>query len=363
MDPTSSWVFALLARAARALDLSVLTACQLSSHQSNPTHHDLSSAHRLLNYVSSHRNPHKTIHPSSIALWCCTDASYLSRPKSGSVAGCSVGLGDPPPYLLNPPPESRRQSFKTKQTLFRASRLIQSHPSVTLPTPITRNAPLHAFCQRIPVVVASVAEAEYAAAFGGGQVLVELTLTLTNLGHPQQSPPLLFVDNECAIGLATSSVRPKKSKSIDMRLDWLKERASQQFFHLVFLPGLINPADFSTKIRPIYRHLAALSFLHGSPYPISSPPQPPSHHTTSPRSLQSPRCSPRQGPTRLSHPLTSLHFFYPPRISCLRASRLTSLCPALALCPFPTLKQGNQRSRMLVFKLLVFCIILAFALA
>jgi hypothetical protein len=113
-----------------------------------------------------------------------------------------------------------------------------------------------------------VAEAEYASAFGGGQVLVELALTLTNLDHPQQSPPLLFVDNECAIGLPTSSVRPKKSKSIDMRLDWLKERASQQFFRLVFLPGLINPADFFTKILPVYRHLAALPFLHGTPYTI-----------------------------------------------------------------------------------------------
>jgi hypothetical protein len=47
-----------------------------------------------------------------MALWACTDASYLSRPKSGSVAGCSVGLGDPPHYLLNPPPESRRQSIR-----------------------------------------------------------------------------------------------------------------------------------------------------------------------------------------------------------------------------------------------------------
>jgi hypothetical protein len=150
---------------ARALDLSVLTAvCQLSSHQSNPTQHDLSSAQRLLNYISSHCSPHKTIHPSSMALWCCTDASYLCRRKSGSVAGCSVGLGGPPPYLLNPPPESRRQSLKTKQTLTRASRLIQSYPSVTSPTPITHNAPLHAFCQRISVVVASVAEPEYAAA-------------------------------------------------------------------------------------------------------------------------------------------------------------------------------------------------------
>jgi hypothetical protein len=189
------------------------------------------------------------------------------------VYGCSVGLGDLPPYLLNPPPESRRQSLKTKQILIRASRLIQSHPSITLPTPITHNAPLHGFCQRIPVMVASVAEVEYAAAFGGGQVLVELTLTLTNLGHPQQSPPLLFVDNECVIGLATSSVRPKKSKSIDMRLDWLKERASQQFFRLVFIPGLINPADFFAKI-PIYRHIAALPFLHGTPYLIPFPPNP-----------------------------------------------------------------------------------------
>ena len=106
-------------------------------------------------------------------------------------------------------------------------------------------------------------------------MLVELTLTLTNLGHPQQSPPLLFVDNECTIGLATSSVRPKKSKSIDMRLDWLKERVSQNFLRLVFLPGLINPADFFTKILPVYRHIAALALpcLHGTPY-YPQPPQP-----------------------------------------------------------------------------------------
>ncbi len=103
------------------------------------------------------------------------------------------------------------------------------------------------------MVVASVAEAEYAAAFGGGQVLVELTLTLTNLGHPQQSTPLLFVDNECAIGLATSSVRPKKSKSIDMRLDWLKERASQQFFRLVFLAARV--LAYQQELRHIGIHM------------------------------------------------------------------------------------------------------------
>jgi hypothetical protein len=213
-----------------------------------------------------------------MALWVCTDASFLSRPNSGSVAGFSVGLGDPPPYLLNPPPESHRQSNKTKQTLLvRASRLLQPNPSFTLLTSVTHNALFHAHCQRIPVVVASVTEAEYAAVFCGGQVLVELTLTLTNLGQPQQSTPLLLLDNECAIGLATSSVRPKKSKSIDMRLDFLlKERTSQQFFRLVFIPGLINPADFFTKILAVYRHIAALPFFHGTPYPICFAPPPPS---------------------------------------------------------------------------------------
>ncbi len=98
---------------ARGLDLSILTAvCQLSSYQSNPTQLVLTATHRLLNYVSSHPNPYKTIHPSSMALWACTNASYLSRPKSGSVTGCSVGLGDPPHYLLNPPPRKSKTKYK-----------------------------------------------------------------------------------------------------------------------------------------------------------------------------------------------------------------------------------------------------------
>jgi hypothetical protein len=39
---------------------------------------------------------------------------------------------------------------------------------------------------------------------------------------------------------------------IDKRLDWLKEMASQHFFRLVFIPDLINFANFSTKPLPFY---------------------------------------------------------------------------------------------------------------
>ena len=87
-----------------------------------------------------------------------------------------------------------------------------------------------------------------------------------------------------------------------MRLDWLKERVSQNLLRLVFLPGLINPSDFFTTILPVYRHIAALPFLHGTPYY----PQPPhtiippnptaTHNTPTTRPIQSSRCSERQGP-------------------------------------------------------------------
>ncbi len=169
--------------------------------------------------------------------------------------------------------------------------------------------------------------------------MVELTLTLTNLAHPQQSPSLLFVDNECAIGLATSSVRPKKSKSIDMRLDWLKERASQQFFRLVFLPGLINPADFFTKILPVYRHIAALPFLHALPLLHRPPSHSHSIHTIAPVvAIQSSTGTPQH-----SLPFTSPHLVLLHCLFC--SSRIASNTPMLFPCSIPNLKQGNQRTR------------------
>jgi hypothetical protein len=281
------------------------------------------------------------------------------------VAGCSVGLGDPPPYLFNPPPKSHRQSTKTKQTLARASRLFQFNPSFILPTSVTHNAPLHAHCQRIPVVVASVAEVEYAAAFGGEQVLVVLTLTLTNLGHPQQSPPLLFVDNECAIGLATSSVCTKKSKSIDMRLEGERQPT--------ILPSCISPWPHQS-CRLIYQNPSrlpthccpTLPLWHPIPYLFCNTPPPP--HTPSSPSLQSSRCSLRQGLPYHSLPLTSPHLFL--LSLSLMFSRIASNTPMLFPCSFPILKQGNQRTRqprkyrrMLVLKLLLSCTILGYSLA
>jgi hypothetical protein len=113
------------------------------------------------------------------------------------------------------------------------------------------NAPIINVCATIPVVCAAVSEAEYGCVFGNCQVAVEERSILNSLGYPQP-PTLVLCDNECAIGLADETVRPKKSKSIDLRLDWVRDRVRQGQFIISFVPGKANLADFFTRSLPVW---------------------------------------------------------------------------------------------------------------
>ena len=64
----------------------------------------------------------------------------------------------------------------------------------------------------------------------------------------------MLCDNECAVGLASDTVRAKKSKAIDMRFDWIRDRVRQKQFIVSFLPGSLNLADFFTKSLPKGKH-------------------------------------------------------------------------------------------------------------
>jgi hypothetical protein len=73
--------------------------------------------------TASSTMPHPTPTPTKpstplpwLSVWACTYASFLSRPKSGSVAGCSIGLGDSPSYLLNLSPEPQKATDKVGKT-------------------------------------------------------------------------------------------------------------------------------------------------------------------------------------------------------------------------------------------------------
>jgi hypothetical protein len=101
--------------------------------------------------------------------------------------------------------------------------------------------------------VASAGEAEYGAAFVFAQHGVWLQTIATALGQIQPPTPI-FCDNEFAIGLASDTIKQKKSKSIDMRFHWLRDCIRQSQFTITHLPGKLNLADFFTKTLPCAIH-------------------------------------------------------------------------------------------------------------
>ena len=166
---------------------------------------------------------HVTSVQRDMVLHVQSDASYLSRPNARSVAGGIFYMGQSnTPELIN-------GSILTLSTL-------------------------------IPAVVASAAEAEYAALFLVGQETANLRYILADLGYPQQ-PTLILCDNACAVGLANNTVKQRRSKSIDMRFHWIRDRISQNQFIVTWRQGALNLADFFTKTLPVNVHKSLMHLL------------------------------------------------------------------------------------------------------
>ena len=194
---------------ARAVDPTMLTAVTaVASAQAHPTQHILDQAQRLLAYAATYSDNRIVYNKSDMILRVQSDPSYLSRSHSRSVAG---GLA----YLVNA--ESPHNKF---------------------------NGSITSFSNIIDVVVASAAEAEYAALFSAGQLAAGLRTVLTALGH-LQPPTVLLCDNARAVGLANDTVKMHRSKSIDMRYHRIKDRVKQTHFNVIWQKGADNLADFS----------------------------------------------------------------------------------------------------------------------
>jgi hypothetical protein len=95
----------------------------------------------------------------------------------------------------------------------------------------------------------SIGEAEYAAAFHTAQMATRLRKTLSDLGYPQP-PTYILVDNKVAHGIATTTIEPKRTKSIDMQYHWLRNR--------------VHKGEFIEKVRTILRIFHQTSFGQGS---------------------------------------------------------------------------------------------------
>jgi hypothetical protein len=152
-----------------------------------------------------------------------TDASFLSRPNAGSMTG----------------------SF---------------HHLARCHDPAFFNAPISVHSTRIPVVCSSVQEAEYGGSFAAAKIADQERQVLADFGYPQP-PTTIHCNNEVAVGLANRTIKPKMSKSCDMRFHWLQDRIRRLQFHVQHVPGVWHVADFFTKSLSVSRHKVLAPFI------------------------------------------------------------------------------------------------------
>jgi hypothetical protein len=208
---------------ARAVDPVLLTACsKVSSQQSRPTAKVVDAAARLLRFAAKRPTSTIVFHRSDMRLIIHSDASYLSESDARSRVGGMSYLG--------------------------------SHAN-----PDLINGAIHCRSSILNCVVASAAEAEYGGLFTNGQDGEGQRNTLHDLGYPQEST-LLVTDNSCASSVANSSCTQRKSKAMDMRWHWIRDRVRQHHFQVQWQPGHRNLADLFTKDHPTPHILALRPF-------------------------------------------------------------------------------------------------------
>ena len=61
-------------------------------------------------------------------------------------------------------------------------------------------------------------------------------------------------DNAMAEGVINKKVQPKRTKAMDMRFHWLRDRECQQQFRFYWRPGKLNYADYWTKHHSAKHH-------------------------------------------------------------------------------------------------------------
>ena len=81
--------------------------------------------------------------------------------------------------------------------------------------PYTPNSAVHVLCHIMREVLSSAAEAELGALFHNGKEACPIGIVLKEMGHPQPAKPMAS-DNNTASGIATDTVKQKRSKAIDI---------------------------------------------------------------------------------------------------------------------------------------------------
>jgi hypothetical protein len=199
------------------VDSTILTTLNaIAMQQAAPTESTMEEIKQLLDYCASQEEAIVTYHASDMILAVHSDAGYLNERKSQSRAGGHFYLSSDVPYPPN-------------------------------------NGAILNIAKVINAVVSSAAEAELGALFINAREAVYLPRILVEMGHPQPKTPIQ-TDNSTAEGFINSKIQPKRTKSMDMRFKWLKDREAKDQFRFYWRSGKTNLADYFTKHHPAVHH-------------------------------------------------------------------------------------------------------------
>ncbi len=202
----------------RAVDSTMLTALSsIASAQAEPTEDTLANIKIFLDYAATHQDAVLTYHASDMVLVVHSDASYLSEPKARSRAGGHF---------------------------FMASNTENA----------TNNGAVLNIAQLIKAVMSSAAEAELGALYINACEAVPMQNLLHEMGHPQPPTPMQ-TNNSTALGVVNSNIQPRRTKAMNMRFHWLRDREAQEQFKFYWRPGKTNLGDYWTKHHCAAHHV------------------------------------------------------------------------------------------------------------
>ena len=188
----------------------------IATQQSKPTRNTMNKVKQLLDYAASHPDAIVTYRASEMVLAAHSDASYLSETKARSRAGGHFFLDSDIEYPNN-------------------------------------NGAVLTIAQIIKVVMSSAAEAELGALYINCREAIPARYLLEAMGHKQPPTPMQ-TDNTTALGVVTNNMQPERTKAMDMRFHWLRDRECQEQFRIYWRPGKSNYADYWTKHYPATHH-------------------------------------------------------------------------------------------------------------
>ncbi len=101
--------------------------------------------------------------------------------------------------------------------------------------------------------MSSAAEAELGTLYINTREAETIRNLLIEMGHPQPKTPVQ-TDNTTALGVVKSNIQPKRTKAMDMRFHWLRDRETQVQFRSYWTADKKIRADYYTKHHCAVHH-------------------------------------------------------------------------------------------------------------